>query len=61
VTSQLLTVQCDVYELLQLTAQYARVFGIQSASSSANRFPAEALHDLRGLHIHSVDYELYDN
>jgi hypothetical protein len=27
-----LTVQCDVYELLQLTAQYARVFGIQSAS-----------------------------
>ena len=27
-----LTVQCDVYELLQLTVHYARVFGIQSAS-----------------------------
>ena len=27
-----LAAQCDVYELLQPTAQYARVFGIQSAS-----------------------------
>ena len=31
------------------------------ASSSANRFPTEALHNFRRLHVHSVDYELYDN